>query len=122
MKYEIDQTVERIGQLPKGQKLKSQPWLKDGGVSAFPGDFIGTGDLTTDNLIELKDAYTQLKADLATAKQGLEPFVDVCTNCLCYREQHDANGEVDMLDEIGQMICGKPEYPAQQTLDKIGKE
>ena len=71
---------------------------------------------------DLQEQVTQLKADLATAKQGLEPFVDVCTNCLCYREQHDANGEVDMLDEIGQMICGKPEYPAQQTLDKIGKE
>lgn len=49
----------------------------------------------------------------------LEIFEDVCINCLNPSGSHDDNGEVDMIDEIGRMVCGNPLYPAQETLKLI---
>mgnify|MGYP006315961345 CR=1 FL=1 len=118
MKNEIDKTVERIGQLP--EENCKRIWINyrtpDGTIYSNYVSF------EVADLKAFATAYTQLKADLATAKQGLEHYADICSACLSPRDTHDENGQVDMLDEIGHMICGKPEYPAQQTLDKIGKE
>ena len=112
MKNEIDKTVERIKQRGDDHKLYC-PTCK-AGRNCMEHLMIRENDL--------QEQVTQLKADLATAKQGLEHYADICSTCLSPRDTHDENGQVDMLDEIGHMICGKPEYPAQQTLDKIGKE
>lgn len=108
MKNEINQTVEHI------------LGLED--LADEENDFMKWSAFRPSQLKALATAYTQLKADLATARQGLEHYADICSTCLSPRDTHDENGQVDMLDEIGRMICGKPEYPAQQTLDKIGKE
>jgi hypothetical protein len=62
MKNEIDQTVERIGQLPGGYTIDSPPFtLFDGNIREAKLFVCETSDLKA-----LATAYTQLKADLAT--------------------------------------------------------
>ena len=114
MKNEIDKTVERIEQLPDGRHL-------------IPCDHLDCeidGGLDTDGVKKLVAAYTKLKADLATAKQGLEHYAD--ENSWDYsRFIHDGMDDAQIAalpkdlyiwdDANGQDL-------AQQTLDKIGKE
>lgn len=70
MKNEIDKTVETIGQLPDDAECLYV--AKDDGTGTRPF-------LTVKDIKALCTAYTQLKADLATAKQEGASNQD----CLC---------------------------------------
>ena len=59
---EIDQTVERIGQLPDGGRV----WHNERQYQYEAGKY---STLEVDDLKALCNAYTQLKADLATERQ-----------------------------------------------------
>jgi len=65
---------------------------------------------------DLQEQVTQLKADLATAKQGLEHYALKLHWSLC--ESHPDKGFHYALDAVGD---GGYDH-AQQTLDAIGKE
>ena len=49
-------------------------------------------------------------------RTALEHFDGICSTCLSAQDAHDENGEVDMMDEIGRMVCGTPYYPATDAL------
>lgn len=115
MKNEIDQTVERIGQLPDGENLhwwdkESQTWLPE------PEDA-----LLSDELKDLRTAYTQLKADLATARQGLEHYADTY-QWLCCQPSYLHDCKTDKCWMTNYDGDGQGWEHAQQTLDAIGKE
>ena len=72
---------------------------------------------------DLQEQVTQLKADLATAKQGLEHYADTATwanwqpvrSGIIKAVRYSPNGTLQNKDPNGYDL-------AQQTLDKIGKE
>lgn len=113
MKNEIDQTVERIARLdPRDSSLEH--WKFDGEAEAdgqhtkeYFGEFCTPEQIPA--LQALATAYTQLKADLATAKQGLE---DVKTTLYGHGCGPDK----------GLCACCRADDIAQQTLAAIGKE
>lgn len=96
MKNEIDKTVERIGQLP--EENCKRIWINyrtpDGTIYSNYVSF------EVADLKAFATAYTKLKADLATAKQGLETIRN-----MDYRGNRHSSADI-----------------AQQTLAAIGKE
>lgn len=111
MKNEIEQTVERIGQLPDDSRVMINP---TGGGEAVVTPLIGR------NLRELGSAYTQLKADLATAKQGLERYGDASN----WHNEEFTSNSVPFTAKcfLGASRDGNGYDLAQQTLAAIGKE
>jgi hypothetical protein len=100
----------KIEALPS-DKLLHLVHIPDGRISVqYVSTNIKTDDLKT------------LASQLREAKEALENYADVCSKCLSLQDDHDKNGEVDLMDEWGQMICGSPEYPARAVLDRLEKE
>lgn len=64
-----------------------------------------------------------LSAQLEATRAALAHYEHICIECLSPQDEHDENGLVDMMDEIGRMICGNPKYPAKAILsdDKAGE-
>lgn len=67
-----------------------------------------------------KAALDSRERELEQYREALKVYSDVCSNCHSVASLHDEKGQVDMMDEMGLMICGKPEYPAATALK--GKE
>jgi hypothetical protein len=98
----IDRLINRVGLLLDGKTICfihfAEVEMRSDGYTATCSKLCDVEELKS-----LANAYTQLKADLATAKQGLE---HIAGNWECGHQ-----GECRCLSDI-----------AQDTLDKIGKE
>ncbi len=108
---EIDKTVDRIGQLPDDAQCLYV--AKDDGTGTRPF-------LTDKDLKALANAHTQLKADLATAKQGLERIanpINAMQNDLKDGQSLDGAAAVYISNDATWL-----KSVAQQTLAAIGKE
>lgn len=110
---EIDNTVERIGQLPDGIHMRNWKVILE---------------CTTDDLKALASAYTKAVSDLAKAKAGLEHYADSHLNWV-YSCQIGHSHNADCLENkyvAADSSTGQHGYTvAQQTLDEIlgvGKE
>ena len=66
-------------------------------------------------------AEAEYKAEIARLRTVLERFANVCDTCGHPSQSHDEEGYVDMMDEYGMLICGKPYYPAQEALGEVTK-
>jgi len=74
---------------------------------------------------DLQEQVTQLKADLATAKQGLEHYADEHLTWVYSSNTEQPHGHYCLMNKYvaADSPTGQHGYTvAQQTLDKIGKE
>ena len=108
MSKELEQIVERIGQLPDDAEMSNTAIGLDP-LAVVPSFF------TTDDLKALATAYTKAISDLAKAKAGLGHYAESC-DCGHLIDNHDELGECTLCD------CTKITNHAQQVLDEIGKE
>lgn len=53
---------------------------------------------------------------ISELEKALRCYENVCSNCLSLRDDHDDDGYVDLMDEIGTRICGEPEFSADAAL------
>lgn len=119
MDNQINQTVERIGQLPDGEHP-----VYGLDYDNVPIEYLGTKD----EIKALASAYTKAVSDLAKAKAGLEHYADSHLNWV-YSCQIGHSHNADCLENkyvAADSSTGQHGYTvAQQTLDEIlgvGKE
>lgn len=85
-------------------------------ICSFPNE---NGDRIVEDLTKRNKALTVVVGEL---REVLGHYVDTCITCGSLKAEHDENGLVDMMDAIGKMVCGHPEYPAQALFDKFNNK
>jgi len=117
MKNEIDNTVERIGQLPDNAEVALDA------NHACSAECDDDSPFHRDNIQDLKalcTAYTQLKADLATAKQGLDlEMAEQQFTGYRYAEQNSGRSIIGLCEAMG--LTEKEWTAVRERVQWLGK-